>query len=336
MTAAGAVTDFGMAAQEDLISSLAIILSNGTLRVPAAAVSLTITPSSVRFEFIAAVADANEAVAVVDQVYQSMPTAGAASDALGVTVLTAPVATVLDASIEPPQPLAPPQSPHRPPPSSGSPRPAAPPYMPPPPLAPPLLPPPSLPPASPPSPQPSDPPWINVTETDEEEIQIESVSEAVTTTVAVAIGGAVAVGVATAVATSVGASVGSAIASSVGASVASSVAGSVVGATTSASASAAAAGAASGAGSAAGTSVSGAASSAGGGSSAAGIMSIMLGAQRMSSMSSLPINKSKMHTKVGERLEWSMGNLGLYDRIANVTREQYLELRRPLIRNLTS
>lgn len=335
MTAAGAVTDFGMAAQEDLISSLAIILSNGTLRVPAAAVSLTITPSSVRFEFIAAVADANEAVAVADQVYQSMPTAGAASDALGVTVLTAPVATVLDASIEPPQPLAPPQSPHRLPPSSGSPRPAAPPYMPPPPLAPPLLPPPSLPPASPPSPQPSDPPWINVTD-DEEEIQIESVSEAVTTTVAVAIGGAVAVGVATAVATSVGASVGSAIASSVGASVASSVAGSVVGATTSASASAAAAGAASGAGSAAGTSVGGAASSAGGGSSVAGIMSIMLGAQRMSSMSSLPINKSKMHTKVGERLEWSMGNLGLYDRIANVTREQYLELRRPLIRNLTS
>ena len=108
MTAAGDVGDFDADAQLSLVASMADLLG-----VAVVDVSLSISAGSVRLVFSVTVADSAAAAAVSATVASMLPTATAASSALGVPVLTVPTATTLDVS--------PPLSPPPPVPSSHSP-----------------------------------------------------------------------------------------------------------------------------------------------------------------------------------------------------------------------
>ena len=146
MSAAGDVSDYDDAARSSLVSSMA-----ATLGVPVADVSLTVTAASVRLVFVVAVPDASTARAVELQASAALPTAAAASTALGVSVETNPVAGTVRTIVSPPSPIAPPLPPP-------SPTPGAPPTLPSaPPPPPPVARPPPVPPA-PPAPLPTRPP----------------------------------------------------------------------------------------------------------------------------------------------------------------------------------
>ena len=104
MAAAGEVTDYNAAVQADLTYRLAL-----TLSLPAAAVSLQVTPASVRLLFTVQISFADLAV-LIAKVVEAMPNAAAAASSLGVPVLSPPVSTAHDASIRLP-PLLPRTSP---------------------------------------------------------------------------------------------------------------------------------------------------------------------------------------------------------------------------------
>ena len=53
------------------------------------------------------------------------------------------------------------------------------------------------------------------------------------------------------------------------------------------------------------------------GANAANVVSVLLGAQRLSVTSSLPIQKSEMHSAVGDQLAWTKGNIRMRGRIAS-------------------
>ena len=120
MVAAGDVSDYDAAARLRLADGLAT-----TLGVDASAVSLDVTAASVHLRFLVLVADAD---AVLASMQTSLATAVAASAALGVQVLSAPIATTHDASVSPPPPSPPPP----PPPSAPPPPPPGPSPLPPP------------------------------------------------------------------------------------------------------------------------------------------------------------------------------------------------------------
>lgn len=61
----------------------------------------------------------------------------------------------------------------------------------------------------------------------------------------------------------------------------------------------------------AGTGAVGSAGGVGGGGGAGQAMTLLLGVQRMSALSSMPIEKSEIHTSLGTELAWAKGDLGL-------------------------
>ena len=104
MTAAGSVSDYDTTSQASLIEAFA-----ATVVVPAADVSLSVTAASVILVFSVRVDNATEAIAVTEAADTSLPTAAAATAALGVTVVTAPVSLVIVVPDE--SPSAPPTPP---------------------------------------------------------------------------------------------------------------------------------------------------------------------------------------------------------------------------------
>ena len=97
MTAEGSVDEYDDEAQATLISNMAAVLE-----VDASLVSLTVVPASVSLVFVVLVADAAEADAVSEEVAASLPSAAAATDALGVEVVTDPVTLIIEKVLSPP------------------------------------------------------------------------------------------------------------------------------------------------------------------------------------------------------------------------------------------
>ena len=111
------------------------------------------------------------------------------------------------------------------------------------------------------------------------------------------------------------------VAVSLAATIALSVA-TTIGATVVASSSAAVvAGAATGG---AGGGAVGAASGGGGACGMADVMTVLMAAQRLSVLASMPVDMSKIHARVGSTLAWTKGSLGLFSRIVSEeTRRQF-------------
>ena len=63
----------------------------------------------------------------------------------------------------------------------------------------------------------------------------------------------------------------------------------------------------------------GGAAGGGGAGGAADIVTVVFGAQRLSLIASLPVEKSSVHEAVGEQLSWAQGSLGLYSAAAGGT-----------------
>ena len=177
-------------------------------------------------------------------------------------------------------------------------------FWPPPPLPPPS-PPPSSPvsllpsppaPTPPPSPPPPSPLSLPLASTDltAEEIEIEIAANTITNAIATSLCATIAVSVATTIGATVAASSTTAVAASAAAGAASASAGGIGGG---------AAGAASG----------GAGGGLGGGMS--DLITVLMSAQRLSVLASMPVDISKLHLRVGKSLAWTNRGLGLFPRI---------------------
>jgi len=108
MTATGDVSDYDVEKRLLLRSKMA-----QTLKVLLERISLTISAASVELLFTIEVATLSDAKNVSAAVGTEFPTADAASDVLGVSVLSMPVA-ILETQPAPPSPLSPPVGPYRP------------------------------------------------------------------------------------------------------------------------------------------------------------------------------------------------------------------------------
>ena len=134
VAAEGDVSDYSSASvRAGLISAFAAAVD-----VDADDVTLTVSGGSVVLEFTVSVDTEEDQTAMVETVAAELGSASSASSALGVSVVTAPVADKEDASLSPPPPSPPPPSPPPPAPPLTSPDPSPPPPSLPPPKPPPL------------------------------------------------------------------------------------------------------------------------------------------------------------------------------------------------------